>query len=272
MKIKVLVIGSTGLLGNMVFKYLTTVSNISLYENKFRWPSQEFKNYISSNKFDYIINCIGAIHQRTNEFSVNYDLPIWLDTLGVRIVHPGTDCEMDDDDYGISKYKAKKFIVSESKNTKIIKTSIIGPELKSKFSLMNWFLSNDDNLSVNGYVNHYWNGNTTLTWAKFCLNLISDWDRYDKETILFSNCVSKYDLLNFINETFCRNIVVNPFESPKSVNKCLDGQIRTENIKNQLLELKEFIQDNNNNNNNNNKYLKLPFDFKLEIGLKLLKY
>ena len=48
-----------------------------------------------------------------------------------KIIHPGTDCEMDDDDYGNSKRIASEWIKSSGQNTKIIKTSILGPELNT---------------------------------------------------------------------------------------------------------------------------------------------
>ena len=114
----------------------------NIYTNKNRWPSSKFKNHIKKFDGDYIINCIGAIHQRTNQFNINWELPQWLDeNANCKIIHPGTDCEMDDDDYGNSKRIAAEWIKSSSKNTKIIKTSILGPELNTKASLMEWFLS-----------------------------------------------------------------------------------------------------------------------------------
>ena len=39
---------------------------------------------------------------------------------------------------------------------------------------MEWFLSQTG--EINGYSECYWNGNTTLTWAKFCLYLMENWD------------------------------------------------------------------------------------------------
>ena len=48
---------------------------------------------------------------------------------------------MDDDDYGNSKRIAAEWIKSSGKNTKIIKTSILGPEISTKARLMEWFLS-----------------------------------------------------------------------------------------------------------------------------------
>jgi dTDP-4-dehydrorhamnose reductase len=240
MEINVMILGHTGLLGNMVSKYLKMQTGIKIIENTHRWPSDEFKKFIKISSPDYIINCIGAIHQRVSDFSINYDLPVWLSSVQSRIIHPGTDCEMDSDPYGISKKRASDFIKIESNNTKIIKTSIIGPELNSKYSLMSWFLSNPDGSNVNGFSNQYWNGNTTLTWANFCLELIKNWSDYGIENILYSDCISKYELLYHINKIWGRNIIINRFESPYSLNKCLEGNIRKEHIEKQLIELKEF--------------------------------
>jgi dTDP-4-dehydrorhamnose reductase len=149
---------------------------------------------------------------------------------------------MDMDEYGVSKKKSRDYIIDNSENTKIIKTSIIGPELNTHFSLMDWFLSNKDNDEVNGFVNHKWNGNTTLTWAKFCLELINNWDKYQKETILYSDCVSKYEILNHINDTFGRKIKILKKETD-NVDKCLLGEIKMPSIKDQIKELKYFIDE-----------------------------
>ena len=211
-----------------------------------RWESLEFKNFIKNNRFDFIINCIGAIHQKTKEFSINYELPIWLgQNSSAKIIHPGTDCEMDKDEYGISKKMARDFIIDNSLNTKIIKTSVIGTELDSCYSLMSWFLSNPDNSEVKGFSKQMWNGNTTLTWAKFCLDLINNWEKYKKENVLYSDCVSKYEILTSINNTFGRNIKITPSDSIL-IDKCLLWDIKTPHISVQLQELKEFIEDGKN--------------------------
>lgn len=241
---EILILGHKGLLGNMVKKYFEfSKINVSVINSNIRWNSVEFKEYLLNNKYDFIINCIGAIPQRTKDFSINYTLPIWLsNNVKSKIIHPGTDCEMDTDEYGISKKKSRDYIIDNSENTKIIKTSIIGPELNTHFSLMDWFLSNKDNDEVNGFVNHKWNGNTTLTWAKFCLEIINNWDKYQKETILYSDCVSKYEILNHINDTFGRKIKILKKETD-NVDKCLLGEIKMPNIKDQIKELKYFIDE-----------------------------
>jgi dTDP-4-dehydrorhamnose reductase len=239
---KILILGHTGMLGHMVHKYLTS-KLLNVETTQHRWPSQEFKEYIKDYDGDFIINCIGAIHQKTNNFDVNWELPIFLDFYSkCKIIHPGTDCEMDDDNYGTSKRIARDFIVNTSKNTKSIKTSIIGPELKGNASLMEWFLSNNDESTVSGYSKYYWNGNTTLTWSEFAYNVIKNWDDVKKETILTSECISKKEILDSINIVFNRKINIVE-KNEISVNKCLDSDKITPHIKEQLFKLKDFYYD-----------------------------
>ena len=240
-----------GMLGHMVHKYLSTKKDCEVVTTDFRWPTEEFKDFIidfwSGKGGDYIINCIGAIHQRTNNFDVNTELPIWLDNnidynlSECQIIHPGTDCEIDDDDYGNSKRKAAEYLKEKGCVTKIIKTSIVGTELNTKASLLEWFLNvSDDN--INGYNEYYWNGNTTLQWAKTCYDIIKDYDKYQVENIIATECISKYKLLNIMKDVFKKDIIINE-NSDIVVNKCLVGDIKVPTIKEQLIELKEFNND-----------------------------
>lgn len=237
---KVLVLGHKGMLGHMVLKYLKYNNPYSEFVTiDKRWPSPKFKESIKEFNGEFIINCIGAIHQRTNQFDINWELPQWLDeNADCKIIHPGTDCEMDDDDYGNSKRIAAEWIKSSSKNTKIIKTSILGPELNTKASLMEWFLS--QNGTINGYSECYWNGNTTLTWAKHCTFLMANWGTQQIETILEGERVSKYKLLLTLKEVYSRyDININPVNEPV-IDKCLKGNIKTPNLKSQLIDLQYF--------------------------------
>ena len=200
---KVLVLGHKGMLGHMVVRYLKSRPiHVETTNQRFPFKKLDFKG-------EYIINCIGAIPQKTNNFNVNYELPIWLDNnMTCKIIHPGTDCEMDNDDYGLSKAKAAKYLIENSKRTKILKTSIIGPELDGNASLLEWFLSQEK--EVFGYTKAMWNGNTTLQWAKQCLHLIENWDSYKTLTILEGECISKYNMLNPIKEVFGKTIKIIP--------------------------------------------------------------
>jgi len=234
---KILILGHKGMLGHMVHKFFQD-KGIECVINTCRWSTSCFKKFIKDFDGDFIVNCIGAIHQRTDQFDINWELPQWLDkNTNCKIIHPGTDCEMDDDDYGNSKRIAAEWIKKEGKNTKIIKTSIFGPELNTKASLMEWFLSQEG--EINGYSEYYWNGNTTLTWAQYCLYLIFHWDKLPTENILEGECMSKYNLLLLLKEIYNKNIIINPINKP-SFNKCITGTIKTLPLKEQIIALKKF--------------------------------
>ena len=235
---KILILGHRGMLGNAVHKYLSITCD-KVQTTEYRWSSEEFLRDVISFNGDYVVNCIGAIPQRTDDFVINYDLPIWLDkNVKSRIIHPGTDCEMDSDPYGISKVNASDYIKNDGKKTKIIKTSIIGHELKSADSLLDWFLTTEG--VVSGYTNAMWNGNTTLEWAKTCDDMITNWDSYETENIIQSDCISKYELLLKIKNVYGGNVSRVDKDDRPMPNKCLIGGIEKNPIEVQLKELKEF--------------------------------
>jgi dTDP-4-dehydrorhamnose reductase len=235
---RVLVLGHNGMLGHMVVKYLQS-QEMDVVKFIGRFP--EDQKTLLEFKGDYIINCIGAIPQRTDNFDINWYLPIWLDTHApCKVIHPGTDCEMDEDNYGISKRIAADYIRNHGRQTKSIKTSIIGPEPVENKSLLDWFLSQEG--EVFGYTKAMWNGNTTLEWAKYCEHVMQAWNMIDPELIINSNCISKYELLCTIKKVFDKDIKINKKELGKD--KCLIGTITTNPIVEQLEELKEYYYDN----------------------------
>ena len=235
---KILILGHTGMLGNCVDKYLSSFENIKTFNIDGRWPDDNFLTEIVNMDVDYVINCIGAIPQRTKDFDINYELPIWLDkNLDCRVIHPGTDCEMDNDHYGVSKVNASDYIKIDGMRTKIIKTSIIGHELNSSNSLLDWFLNSEG--IVSGYTQAMWNGNTTLEWANACLQLINDWDMWDIETTIKSYCISKFELLKKIADVYEINTEIE-LDASVVADKCLVKGKQRNPISIQLKELREF--------------------------------
>lgn len=238
---KVFVLGHRGMLGHVVKRYLEE-QKVDVSTTKHRWPSSEFKKKIKEYRGDYTINCIGAIPQKRDKFQINYKIPTWLDiNSSTKVIHPASDSEENIKGYQQSKYIASHWIKNNSKNTKIIKSSIIGPELQSNFSLMEWVLSQTE--EVTGYKNYFWNGNTTLTWAKQCYKILNNWDSYEKEIILEGECISKYELLSTIEEVFNKKLKITPINS-QAANKCLKGGIKTPLIRTQITELKSWIDQN----------------------------
>lgn len=232
---KILILGHNGLLGNMVYSYFK--DKYDIITTNLRWESDDFKQFIIKQNPDFIINCIGIIPQRKPAEELymltNYRLPVWLDSLGIKIIHPDTD-ESADTPYGLAKKMAKDEIIN---NTKILKTSIMGFEKGSNFSFLEWFLTAEG--KVNGYTNQFWNGNTTLEWTKWAERLILDWNNFERITILVNpECVSKYEILLKIKKIFNKDIEIIPTESIAKYN-CMNG-LTTPNIEDQLIEMKKF--------------------------------
>ena len=132
-------------------------------------------------------------------------------------------------------------MLEKGRDTKIIKTSIVGTEVNTKASLLEWFLDVKEK-NINGYSEYYWNGNTTLQWAKICYRLLSDWNGFEKLNIPMTECISKYELLKIMKNVFEKDIIINK-NSDIKVNKCLVGNIEVPKIEEQLIELKEFNND-----------------------------
>jgi dTDP-4-dehydrorhamnose reductase len=236
---KILVLGHTGMLGSMAIQYFSQLGH-QVHFVKARYGNKYFDSYVQDFGGDYIINCIGAIPQRTDNFKINTDLPILLSNIAqCRVIHPGTDCEMDADDYGTSKRLASEYIKLYSKNTKILKTSIVGPENGTAFGLMAW-LGAQENQKVKGYTGAIWNGNTTLEWCKQAAELMQNWDLYKAETILEGKPISKFDMLQLFKGFYNVNVEIEPVELGK--NKCLQGEVKTKSLQEQLEELKSFLK------------------------------
>jgi len=236
---KVLVLGHSGMLGNTVCDYLMgEVDSLTVISE--RWPSTSFKNTIKEFDGDYIINCIGAIPQRTVKFEINYELPMWLDdNVTCRVIHQDTDARRDEDDYSFSKAEAARHLSHNGKRTKMLKTNVIGHD-KNKVCLLDWFLNSEG--EVDGYTESYSNGSTTLEWAKQVCKMMNNWERYAKCTTMSTKCISKYELLNLFKEVYNKDIVINK-KTDLQNNRCLKGQIQVPSLREQLEELKEFYDN-----------------------------
>lgn len=271
---KILVLGSNGMAGHIVVKYLKGKNyNVSTLARNNADFCVDIENKDQLDKFfnsensscDFLINCIGLLVNDANKDPakaayINSYFPHYLEqkysTTNTKIVHLSTDCVFDglkgnyveSDIHTEMNYYGKSKSLGEINNAKDItfRTSIIGPELKSTGSgLLKWILTNPDT-ELNGWENAWWNGITTLQLAK-CI------DRYIQNPIisgvynLVNNDVkiNKYDLLCKVNEIYNLGKKINRTNGPKTINKIL---VDTRNLINfqisdydtQLLELKNF--------------------------------
>ena len=231
---KVLVLGSTGMLGHIVHYFLDSTNKYDLYNLSFRnklnsktiiedvSDQEKLSNLINEISPDVIINCIGILIKGSNEniknaIYVNGYFPHWLKgvckEINCKLIHISTDCVFSGknggndensikdaiDDYG----KTKSLGEFDSFNHLCIRTSIIGPELKQNGEgLMHWLFNQQG--TINGFKNVFWSGVTTLELAKaihFSIenNISGLWNVTNGEAI------SKFDLLKTIIKTFSIN-------------------------------------------------------------------
>ena len=191
-----------------------------------------------------VVNCIGLIPQKqtsTNKYrdyiSVNAMLPSFLDSsatkFGFKVIQIATDCVFSGnsgmyseeschdatDIYGITKSMGE----INSPNFLNLRCSIIGSEIQTSVSLHDWLLQQETGAKVNGYVDHLWNGLTTLSFAKIVSGILrSGSDFSGTRHIVPRNHLSKFELLKVIAKNTGRNdLVISEFHSGTSVDRRL---------------------------------------------------
>lgn len=234
---KILVLGHRGMLGHIVKSYLEKIG-FYVYIIEYKWPELEFIETIKNSDADFVINCIGKIPQKNAD---NYDenslIPLLLkEKFKGHIIHPASNCEIEINSkcpYIKSKIQGSSYLRSCNKAF-IIQCSIIGPELYSSNSLWSWFENNKED-EIKGFSNCFWNGITTLEWAKFCVMII-DGSVIDNHSVLQTDKISKYKLLKYLNSELKLNKTIEESKSAISEDLCLRG-FPTKNIKSQIAEL-----------------------------------
>ena len=226
---KVAILGSTGMLGSMVRRYLSEQPgyDISVIDRDGGMDAERvtavgLSRFLSGHQ--YAINCIGIIKPRIDEsdsdsvydaIQVNAVFPHFLadaaEKVGCKVLQIVTDCvysgitgsytESSPHDATDVYGKAKSLGEVCSPNVHHLRCSIIGPEPEGrpKDSLLEWFLGQPQGATVKGYTNHRWNGITTLAFAKLCHGLMQEGiELLLAQHITPLDVVSKYYLLHHI--------------------------------------------------------------------------
>lgn len=249
-KIKYLILGVNGMAGHLITEYLKEkgYAVTGFAKQKSLTCETIVGDILSKNdlecllekttQYDVLINCIGILNRRVDEnpsegIFINSVFPHLLaenlSNSKTKLIHISSDCvyegtrgnyiETDEPDatsyYG--RTKALGEIIDDKNLT--IRTSIVGPELKSNgIGLFHWFMNQTD--VVEGYKKVIWSGVTTLQLAKAIEN-----DLKKPQTGLYhlvnNKKISKYKLLKFFN-FYCRN---SPIEIRKNYSIVSDRSI-----------------------------------------------
>jgi dTDP-4-dehydrorhamnose reductase len=198
---KILILGSTGMLGNTVFKYLQSKHPTSVWgttrskqkENQIffldaKSTEKNLQEIINTTKIDYVINCIGILRSTIDVkelIKVNALFPNKLADLAeqydFKLIHISTDAVFSEDAievyedtplsptdlYGMSKVLGEP----QSEHTLTFRTSILGHDFRKKKGVLSW-IDNEKKETIAGYTNQTWTGCTTLQFAKLCEDII----------------------------------------------------------------------------------------------------
>lgn len=239
-KKRVLVIGATGMLGNMVHNYMESLDTYELFNSVYRTPLNDksivcdvkdkkaVADLIKHVRPNVVINCVGALVQESQNnpasaIYLNALFPYVLRDLcnkyNAKLIHVSTDCVFSgkkgsyseddfrdaDDVYGRSKALGEIFDAPHC----TLRTSIIGPELKDGTGLYHWFMKQEG--EVKGYTNAYWGGVTTYELAKAIDKVICN-DLKGLYHVTNGEKISKYELLNLFNKLRKEKAIIVPFE------------------------------------------------------------
>jgi dTDP-4-dehydrorhamnose reductase len=184
------------------------------------------KKIFDQAKPDVVINCIGIIKQKNYEVSpddiifINAVFPHNLfkicQQFNSRLIQISTDCvfkgdkgDYSEDDicdatdlYGKTKFLGELHYL----NSVTLRTSIIGFESNSNYSLLEWFLSQKD--SVHGYSKAIFSGLTTLELAHVIVNHVIPNSNIQGLYHVSSEPISKFNLLKKLNIFFNKKLVI----------------------------------------------------------------
>ena len=249
-KKKLLLLGATGMAGHVAYYYLKSTGKYDItnvvFKNKLNDESivLDITNKLATEKLvrvvqpDIILNCIGVLIKGShlypdNAIYINAYFPHLLERLAsevnAKLIHISTDCvfsgmkgnysETDirdaDDTYGKSKGLGE--VINNRDLT--IRTSIIGPEIKQNGEgLFHWFMNQSG--EINGYLEAFWGGVTTLELAK-AIDTAIDQNNTGLVHLTNGDKISKFDLLILFKDIWNKeNVTINPYQG-KSIDKSL---------------------------------------------------
>jgi dTDP-4-dehydrorhamnose reductase len=189
---------------------------------------------------------------------VNAVFPRNLAKLGeaknIPVIHLTTDCVYTGSrgSYSERDYFDATDFYGTSKNSgditscMTLRTSIVGEERGQARSLLEWARSQAGK-TVNGFTNHFWNGVTTLQFAKIVDRIFSN-GLYKKGIFHLHSpdTVTKAQLLKIFSDAYALNLSVQQVEAAEFCDRSLSSQeslsrdLCTLTIAEQVREMREF--------------------------------
>lgn len=252
---KVLLLGKYGMLGNAVYKSVSSLQGVELLCTtrlgdkeaiKFDAAKDSISRLIEFLRPDYVVNCIGinwnheekSIGNLYKTFKINsffsrnlISVAERLNTHAIQILTDGVfsgkkgqyhekSIRSDMTIYG----QSKKLGETRSNNVLGLRCSIIGPQTNlNQYYLLEWLKSQPQYSSIQGYENHLWNGITTQAFARIISGIIRNKSKiFGKYHLMSAGYVTKYELLTLLAKKFGRDdITINKSKFPRSIDRTL---------------------------------------------------
>ena len=258
---RILIIGGSGMLGHKLvqswrdrFDVWTTLrgdfeeyEGFGIFEKEKTFERTDVETFEKLEKAvqklepEVIFNAVGIIKQLPSSknviktLTINSIFPHKLaeiaEKTGARLINISTDCVFDGkkgnyreedvsdatDVYGKSKNLGEVF----GENCLTLRTSIIGRELQTSHSLVEWFLSNRGK-TVKGFVNAVYSGFPTIVLAGIIADLIENHKNLSGLYHVSAEPINKYELLKLIKDAYGADIEIEPFEDFR-IDRSLDS-------------------------------------------------
>lgn len=247
---KVLILGSAGMLGHKLYQVLSPVfevtgtirgsysdiSNYGFFQQSRIVPTVDVleisrvEKVIEETRPDVLINSIGIV--KVLEEKAGVLLNIWLNSLlphqlyqicqarGTRLIQISTDCvfsgskgnyQEDDPSDAEDIYGKTKYLGEvNGAGALTIRTSFIGRELASTNGLLEWFLANQGG-RVEGFTNAIFSGFPTIHLAGIIANIIREHQNLCGLYHVSSEPISKFELLTLIKKAMRLNIKIEEY-------------------------------------------------------------
>ena len=258
---RILILGATGMLGHKLWQkmrkdsdvYATVRRSPETLEAHGLFDANRLRGGVDACQFDsvtravadirpdVVVNCIGIIKQQADAYDPVYALTVnsifphklknLCNVLGARLIQLSTDCVFsgkkgnyteDDESDATDLYGRSKFLGEVSdEGCLTIRTSIIGPELSTKYGLLEWFRSNEGG-KVKGYTNAIFSGFPTVVLWDIIGRIIADHTDLSGVWHVSSDPISKHDLITLIKSTYGFHIDIEP-DGVFSADRSLDS-------------------------------------------------
>lgn len=209
------------------------------------------ENAVSEVQPNVVVNCIGLIKQHSiskqhvDAVKVNALLPHELASVcenqGAKLIHFSTDCVFDGTkgNYCESDLPSARDLYGRSKCLGevdyephlTLRTSIIGHELTSNVSLIDWFLSQSE--SVKGFSKAIFSGLPTSVIAKLLAEKILPMNDLTGLYHLSVEPIDKYTLLKLVAEIYGKTIEINESQELE-IDRSLDSSVLRKKIDYQI--------------------------------------